>query len=631
MDKHRRHIVFKSPRPLLSKKFGRAETENVHSSAENSEIGEHVVSLDQDGGVVGEISDAPRKSNYPRAYIQIFMMTVGAGVFALPKSIEPLNNIHQGILLTIVASFVVLFTHYAILRAAHVPNKEDILPKDDYHYDVPDGVQDELQNERRNIQLRKRDMFVLIVEERLDCCGGFFKYFFSVARWIVLLICSIAYVNMLKTYLDKWTNWDLETKLQSASGWDSIEPIVFENDSHNPIWWLIVLLFLCFVLATISAKVGKNAQNIREGKYSQRTKNLAICFDIFRSWVSIGASLATIGAVFGTVGIFLTKIKWDNPLGYDQETYSPDYVPQEGQDGYYELLIYFGSVLPVLCISFLNHIGAADVLYENIIIRKTSMKWILDKAGYNFSGSRCCGFRKSRMFVILILQFVFMFIYIIVPVVALLGSGGLVEDNVLVGMKDGGATVLQGLSGVGVLVPLCFQYAPMLVEPAVESLVEPALKFLGWLHCCKDPAHSNYCKEGLRIFITLLAFFIFFIAAVFCPGNLNFYIGLAGSLSGSLIMFVYPALVHLATLIDEAKDEAKDEAGDEQGICSILITGFGKSWSSYDLTSALCSLLTIVFGFCILVCGTLWSFHIGLVDIKTLQSPIDNITQDAIY
>jgi hypothetical protein len=193
-------------------------------------------------------------------------------------------------------------------------------------------------------------------------------------------------------------------------------------------------------------------------------------------------------------------------------------------------------------------------------------------------------------------------------VITLLGSGGSVDDNVLTGLDghdDWLVEVSQILSGISIFVPIGFMLGPMLIQP-VSILLDSTVK----TQC--SPRGQKVCGSlMLNILLTFVIFFACFITVVLLPGDLDLYVNLIGSSTLSLVMFIYPALVHLATLREESRIslEQEIEYSYKYFNLSIFLHGWKDVWSYCDKLSAICSLLTIVFGLIILVFGTVSSIQ----------------------
>jgi hypothetical protein len=591
-------------------------------------------------------SDVFQESNYPLAFIEIFSLTVGTGALALPKAMESLNSPILGIVLTIAASVIVLFAHCSILRAS--------------------------PNNTKNIQelpkkyCRNEDMFIIIANERLnevvslknkrfDTYCSCFKPIFELTRWMLLWIYTIAYIDILKTYLDIWTEWDLKTKLESVppmlqtSWWKSVESIVFQKYDRNPTWWLIGMIMIVWILTVMTLIFDEENDN-QNFKLNSTFRHLDLYFNLTKKGILAVAKIATLSALLGMIYEFAKKI--------DLNTFWSDLlvIPQNEGLGFYDgLLIYVGSIFPILCISFFNHLGSTSILYKYIYVDPEKLKpsHNIDVVGledrqikgrYNFfpEHGRCWGFEKSRMFVMTILQVIVTLLYILIPVIALLGSGGLVEGNVLISLTSDSnpmVTALLALSGFGVWAPLSFLYTPRLVQPVYRCCLR---------RCCYFQNHL-VISCVLSIVLTFLALLICFNVAAFVPGGLDLYMGLVGSLCASWIILIYPALIHLATLADEAKEDSmnppvtsfpkashmKDNVPYHECILVYLkrlgsylcqmhnlpsdswkilkyfgrlcLSGLRRNWTLCDIGWALCSLFMIVIGVVILVFGTLWN------------------------
>jgi hypothetical protein len=72
-----------------------------------------------------------KESDYLQAYAEISLLTVGVSIFKLFKITEPLNSPLLDILLIIIASALVLFNHYAILRTSIVSNIKILIDRKD--------------------------------------------------------------------------------------------------------------------------------------------------------------------------------------------------------------------------------------------------------------------------------------------------------------------------------------------------------------------------------------------------------------------------------------------------------------------------------------------------------------------
>jgi hypothetical protein len=566
MKDRRRQIVFK--RPLSSRVFGMDEVPGKVPHPP------HV-----DGGV-----PVPKeKQNMLMGFIEIFLLTVGAGVFALPKAMEFLNSPLVGIGLTLLAGLIVLFSHYAILRASpyNIVNIKDINPDE--------------------------DVFVRIVDERFKnpCCSCFKYIFFDFTRWFLLSICSIAYFEIITSYLNQLTGNDLKEMFHSGS----------LSDPYNPMLWLIVIMIAACILTIMTLIC-----NEEDFEDDTRIKRFSQCFKTFKRITLALASIATTYAITGIITKYARRIDlntlWSHLVGAPQDVIA-------GQDMSYVMLMYIGSIFPSLCISFLNHIGGTSKLYEYLHIDKTKLGENNEGKGrYNFFPDiedKCCkSFYKSRMFLMIILQFVFTTIYFSVPVIALLGSGGSVDGNVLLSLSntdDGGAIAWLVCSGFGVFAPLCFQYTPILVismRKSILTLIKP----------CHEPQNRIF----IRIIDSVLAVITLIVScflAVYTPANLDIWMGLAGSLCASMIMLVFPALIHLITLKNEYSKKSNSKGSswlDDSsqsflasciGVCCCLDKWKFSEFFSFlpieDYCAGFLSILTIIIGLVILIFGTWWN------------------------
>jgi hypothetical protein len=608
MEKRRRHIVFKSP--PLPKKFG---SERYYKG--EYEFWTHADKLNRDENLVlpqekalditkqgAKTSPPPnmtksstnppppkvQKSNYLRAFGGIFLLTMGAGVFALPKAMEPLNSPLWGITSILVTGLIVLFSYYSILRSSpdNMFNRKDFEPRDDIFVEIVNKRFDSVKI------FNKRFDGVESVNKRFDGCCSVFKYFFAFFRWILRWIYAIAYIDIVKTYLDLWTQWDLKTK-----------PI-FQSDIHNPILWLIGIVGIVGILTVVTLMFNeretkekakekakgkaeendeendeekneeKNEENDEEKNEEKNEENvqpqgtfkyLSNGFKCVKSLLLTVAGITITIAVLGIIYMFAKGINlstfWSDLLDTSQN---------EDMSGYDRFRICVGSVVPVLCINFLNHLDGISKLYKYIFINKRKLIFtIKDKTEdptiqgrYNFFPyfDGCCykAFEKSRMFAMAVSQVFFTLLYILVPVLALLSSGGSVEGNILTSLtssNDVAVIFLQACSGFGVLIPLCFLDVPMIVQPVRDLL----LNFLGFIqsvckHGCnfKDDDHfkpkNMLLSCGLDVVLTLVTLLICFNMAVFTPLSFDIYMRLAGSLCASLIILVFPAMIHLAAL-----------------------------------------------------------------------------------
>jgi hypothetical protein len=588
MEKRRRPIVLRSP--PLPKKVGKEKLSSLNQEDKNT-------------------NDSKKKSNYSLAFIEIFSLTVGAGMLVLPKAMEPLNSPLMGIGLTLLAGSIILFSHYAILRAS------------------PDDM---INMEK--LKHRNDDVFVEIVHRRLDnCCCGF-KFIFEVLRWFLLWICSMAYFKVITTYLNQWTNYDLKEQLKSAS-----TSTIFQIDLHNSMLWLVMILLVAWAL--IVMKLICDDSNTPLGRLSNVFKKVKSIFLIM-------ANLATTWVFFGIIFKFIRRIDlntfWSDLVGSPQNMW-------EGHNWSHVILVYMGSILPILCISFFNHLGGTSNLYKYIRVNENKLgliKNLVDfdmnnlhirsvRGRYNcFPGDerdRCWwGFWKSRISFITLSQALFTFIYILFPAIALLGSRGSMEDNILIGLTNSNngtvITTLQVCSGFGVFASLCFQYVPMLVRPVRYFLLKYAYG------CCNPNKYFNLNgslpKENLAlsctldIVLTFLALVSCFSVAVFAPGNLDTYMGFAGSLGASLVMLVYSTLIYLISLMENVvgenpvRDNCDKLKRDENDLFGCIRSKrFIMRWNNslkehvlkHNIGKIFCSLFVIVMGLMIFVLGTWWN------------------------
>jgi hypothetical protein len=267
------------------------------------------------------------------------------------------------------------------------------------------------------------------------------------------------------------------------------------------------------------------------------------------------------------------------------ENQDSEYVPiNENWNWYYQILVNFGSHIPILLISYYNHRHVLVELYKYLPENK-------EDDTYSYKSRFCCMFG---------MQIIFMLLYTAIPVVALLGSHGPVQPNILLSMRDSQmGTILQVLSSVGILISLLFFYTPELVE-MTRSFFEK-LSYMLWykldskcsFQCCgcynRDISKWDDTEDHVSIFFCalLVAALIFFVAE-FSGDNLSEYMGLAGSISAPIII-IYPASALILTLKDADLDEWSHKA----------------FW--------IFSWFLIIIGVFIFISGILWAFKVGLV------------------
>jgi hypothetical protein len=328
--RRRRHVVFKSP--PIPKRVGMntlntPNTPNTAFSPDNPYPPyDKPFSYPTTDPKDTEKDKKKLESKPCQASIEIFMLTVGALVFLLPKSIEPLSNIGLGVFLIIVAGLMVLFTHYTILRAS------------------PDNMMN--TKEGREKEEGEHDIFALIVRERLKCCGGGFIYVFEVIRWIILCLFVITCIDMLMDYLDIWMKWNLNEQLESVPHTlEAIVPIIFKIDIHNPTWWLAGTVLLACVMNIIYLRC-------EEQHPDQKEPHCLINVCVYL------ANAATLLSIIGTICKFAKRIDWSN---FWVNLFSQNQsAPQPG-------LLVYASVFPCLCINFFNHIGGTSMLYKYML------------------------------------------------------------------------------------------------------------------------------------------------------------------------------------------------------------------------------------------------------------------------
>jgi uncharacterized BrkB/YihY/UPF0761 family membrane protein len=280
-----------------------------------------------------------------------------------------------------------------------------------------------------------------------------------------------------------------------------------------------------------------------------------------------------------------------------------------------------GSIFPVLCINFFNHLGGTSKLYQYIHVDEKKLKVRYEARGrYNFFPEHgcCLGFYKSRIFVMAILQLIFTLIYSSVPAIMLLVSQGSVESNILLGLTetDDWVTVtLQVCFGVGIFASLCFQYTPMLVQEMRKFLLSfPSLIESVYRYCYNseddnfhyDDYENNLSRSyKLDIFLTLGVLLFGFGLVVFAPANLDTWLNLMRLPCASLMMLVFPAMIHLITLrVESLKDSDQNKAYDFtplKGTKAPLCRNFRKC----DLVAGFLSIVIIIVGLLISVLSTL--------------------------
>jgi hypothetical protein len=498
-------------------------------------------------------------TGYLMAFFEIFLLTVSARVFMLPKVMEPLNNcLLLGIGLTLLAGLIVLFSHYAILCASsEIVNTNEI-------------KQDE-------------DVFATIVNEQLKdyTCCLYFKYiFFDFTRWTLLCIYSVVYFEIITSYLNHLTG--------------------------RPVLWLVIIVVAACMLTIMTLVCNKKCS-----KDDIRIKNFSERFKIIRRIILALASIVTIFAIAGIIYKYARRTDL-NTFGSHLVSTPQDVVV--GHDENYMILMCVGSIFPILCISFLNHMGSTSKLYEYIDV-------------YNGNADN----RFARRFVVSISQVVFILIYFAVPVIALLGNGGSVESNILLGLTESNdwiVTACQICSGFGVFVSLCFQYAPMLVQQMREFILK--FKDDGDL----EPKNMRL-SHGLDVVLTLVILPISSYVAVLAPANLNIWLNLIGLPCASLIMLVFPSVIYLAGFWKEnsLKDENSIYKGRAREICNELWRFLGcfccccicsldqyfselicnlykylfRDLSAGDRVRSLLSMVILVVGLVIPVLTTLWN------------------------
>jgi hypothetical protein len=512
-------------------------------------------------------------TGYLMAFFEIFLLTVSARVFMLPKVMEPLNNcLLLGIGLTLLAGLIVLFSHYAILRASPFT----------IVYHTNKTKQDEDVSTTLNEMKQDEDVFATIVNEKLKNCTRClcFKYIFDFTRWILLCIYSVVYFEIITSYLNHLTG--------------------------RPVLWLVIIVVAACMLTIMTLVCNKKCS-----KDDIRIKNFSERFKIIRRIILALASIVTIFAIAGIIYKYARRTDL-NTFGSHLVSTPQDVVV--GHDENYMILMCVGSIFPILCISFLNHMGSTSKLYEYIYV---------DRGG-NLD-------TFARRFVVSISQVVFILIYFAVPVIALLGNGGSVESNILLGLTESNdwiVTACQICSGFGVFVSLCFQYAPMLVQQMREFILK--FKDDGDL----EPKNMRL-SHGLDVVLTLVILPISSYVAVLAPANLNIWLNLIGLPCASLIMLVFPSVIYLAGFWKEnsLKDENSIYKGRAREICNELWRFLGcfccccicsldqyfselicnlykylfRDLSAGDRVRSLLSMVILVVGLVIPVLTTLWN------------------------
>jgi amino acid permease len=242
------------------------------------------------------------------AMANIFMMTIGAGVYALASIAKSLGLIYT-VMLTIIISSTSLFSHYAIL----IP--------------IRDFEEKGTRNESN------KNFFIWITGKLFEKQIGF-KIWLMLCIWTELFISAIAFYSAMRTYLSLWLGWQDLT--------------IFENKIENMSYWGFFIVFLVVIFSYLTLKFSNNKESFF-AKYIETSVKIItiICMNI---------------SCFGYIIFLLTKIHldeetiWNNSWIQIPDKYQNQSMLSQG--------LMISEFLSISCFCFLNQLTMSDVVIE---------------------------------------------------------------------------------------------------------------------------------------------------------------------------------------------------------------------------------------------------------------------------
>ena len=525
-------------------------------------------------------------SNFCRAMADIYITTVGAGIFALPISILPMG-IGAGMFFVVMASILSLFTNYGLMYA--IKHKETNIKKDwgiackskinEYtelsgcgsYYEIPinqekntDLDDDEGEGESLMPKSNASNPEEEESEPYFEVIGKFLNFpfaesLFSIVFWILILISCVAYFVVLKSYL--------------ISIFDAKDIVALQADSAGLWIFIVAILALLWSIAKNNAKSGT-----KEGGVFKR-------IDPF---ISMLAAITTTVAALGTIIVFI--VQWSQQ-GCPWRNFGPQPIPEEylRLPTKYLTHMYLGSAIPTLCMAFLNHTNTAKIVEDYISLDSRSIA-------------------KSRQFrAIWLTQLVVTILYAAVPFFALLAQGDGIKGNVLLTMTSLNdrnpssgyiivGKILQACSGLGILGALFNIYLPTLVRCTFKL---PLVSLCEKLRGKKCPCWRMSVMAIVEPLVTCVSSIGCYLVAILSSGGLDLFMSLGGSLSASAIMFVFPGFVFARIMWATTSQTQYKKPGKE--MC----------WR-YSMVVFAC--VTFFAGIIFAVFGTFWIYKVGLID-----------------